>query len=36
VELAPPTYDGPLAQLNDDLVASIIPTEAYDPDHTET
>jgi ribonuclease Z len=35
-ELAPPKYDGPLAQLNDDLVASIIPTEAYDPDHTET
>ena len=35
-ELADPKYDGPLAQLNDDLVASIIPTDVYDPDHTET
>ncbi len=35
-ELAPSKYDGPLAQLNDTLVASIIPTDTYDPDHTET
>lgn len=35
-ELADPKYDGPLAQLNDDLVAAIIPTTTYDPNHTET
>lgn len=35
-ELAPPKYDSPTAQLNDTLLANVIPSATFDPTGSET